>query len=624
MNKKVTKLGMIFALSGVLTAGAVSLSHKKAVVKVTNAATLPTTIYLKDNTDAEIKNYYSSLSSLPESELSGTNLLKNLKGIISNVSQYYSYGSNIPNIYTITDRDWQRSPVSSLGTGTYNSTTKTVTGFSHAKEADNNNPYIHMLYCDYSVQTQGTRYKAEGDVDHGANTKSFDNEHVWSQSHGFYKSGTPMEGAGTDLHHLIAGTQYGNRTLHNNYSYGFVKQNDSEWSSKIDSHSYPYEEKNKRGEPLFHHSGDQENKVFEPQDSDKGDIARAMLYMAACYNNLDGSTPTPAIPALNIMNYIIGDTTGYSSEDITKGYYGVLQDLLAWHAMDPVDEYEIHRNNLIYNNYQHNRNPFIDYPQWVDYIWGTSTYDASTRTIDYDSTSTGSVDLDADKINGYRSLDPIALEITTQPTKNEYYIDESLDKTGLVVTATFEARPYERNVTNKCTFEYDFSTPGNKTVTIKYGGLSTSFNVTVQNIDLVRIDITDFPIKTEYQVGETFDTTGLAVTATYSNGHTADVTDNCTYEYDFSSAGNKEVTIRCGEKTTSLFITVKAAPKPDEPTNKTDMKTILIYVAIGVGAVILIVLIATGIVKVNKKGKVKVSKSGVKKVVKKATKKKKK
>ena len=621
MKQKIIKLTTTALLSSVLTVGVVSLLQKKNSTKVTNAASLPTTIYLKDNTDAEIKNYYSSLSSLPESELSGTNLLKNLKGIISNVSQYYSYGSNVPNIYVITDRDWTNSPT--LSSGTYNASTKTVTNFSHNSEVSSN-PYIHMLYHDYTnAGMSKTHYTGDGDV--SASSKSFDNEHVWSQSHGFYSgSGNPLEGAGTDLHHLIAGTQYGNRTLHNNYSYGFVKQNDSDWAATISNHSKPYEEKNKRGEPLFAHSQDQENKVFEPQDCDKGDIARAMLYMAACYNNLDGSTPTPALPALNIMNYVIGDTTGYSSDDITKGYYGVLQDLLAWHAMDPVDEYEIHRNNLIYNNYQHNRNPFIDYPQWVDYIWGTSIYDENTKTIDYDSTSTGSVDLDADKINGYRSLDPIALEVTTQPTKNEYYIDESLDTAGLVVTATFEARPYERNVTNKCTFEYDFSTPGNKTVTVKYGGLSTSFNVTVQNIDLVRIDITNFPIKTEYQVGETFDTTGLSVTATYSNGHTADVTDNCTYEYDFSSAGNKEVTIRCGEKTTSLFVTVKAAPKPDEPTNKTDMKTILIYVAIGVGAVILIVLIATGIVKVNKKGKVKVSKSGVKKVVKKTTKKKKK
>ena len=49
---------------------------------------------------------------------------------------------------------------------------------------------------------------------------------------------------------------------------------------------------------------------------------------------------------------------------------GILSDLLEWNKLDPVDEYEIHRNNLIYKNFQHNRNPFIDFPEWADYIWG--------------------------------------------------------------------------------------------------------------------------------------------------------------------------------------------------------------------------------------------------------------
>jgi hypothetical protein len=49
-----------------------------------------------------------------------------------------------------------------------------------------------------------------------------------------------------------------------------------------------------------------------------------------------------------------------------------LSDLLRWHKLDPVDEFEIYRNDLIFNNYQHNRNPFIDFPGWVDVIWGSA------------------------------------------------------------------------------------------------------------------------------------------------------------------------------------------------------------------------------------------------------------
>ena len=621
MKCKSIKLTAATILTSAFVVGAVSFSYKKSNVKVTYAATLPKVIDLNDNTPSQIKSYYSSLSSLSQAQLSGTNLLKNLKGIISNNVTYYSF-DQLTNAYVITERDWDNSKAEDMQASfNYDSSTNKINNLVYSTEVSNN-PYIKMLYVDYDVKDK-TLYKGDGDMD--PDKVSFDKEHIWSQSHGFASGADNATGAGSDMHHLRAGAQYGNRTLHNNYSYGFVGQNDSEWSSVINAHSKPYEEKNRRGQQLVGHAGqDQTTKVFEPQDSDKGDIARALLYMVACYNNLDGSTPTKTIPALWLQNYFISEnSTGYSSANLANGYYGCLQDILAWHAMDPVDDFEIHRNNIIYNNYQHNRNPFIDYPQWVDYIWGKAIYDADTRTISYDSTPTGFVDLNADVINGYRSDDPLTLEITSQPTKTEYYIDESLSKAGLVVTATFETYPYERNVTNECTFDYDFSTSGTKTVTIRYRGLSCSFTVTVLNINLEGIYVSSFPEKTEYRVGDTLDTTGLLVTGQYSNGDEADVTDNCEFEYDFSTTGNKTVTITCGEHTASFQVMVRKAPSPDEPTNNVDMKTILIYVAIGVGAVILIVGILTGVLKVSKKGKVKVSKSGVKKVVKKTTKKKK-
>jgi endonuclease I len=48
---------------------------------------------------------------------------------------------------------------------------------------------------------------------------------------------------------------------------------------------------------------------------------------------------------------------------------GYLNDLLAWHDLDPVDDRERLRNEKIYRNYQGNRNPFIDHPEWVRQIW---------------------------------------------------------------------------------------------------------------------------------------------------------------------------------------------------------------------------------------------------------------
>ncbi len=443
----------------------------KHVFDKTEAVDLPTTINLKDNTHEEIKTFYNGLSGKTSDQLKGTNLLKNLKGIINDGSVDFFTYAQVSEIYVITDRDWVNSPASSMTN--YNDSLKQITSFSHSTEV-NNNPYLHMLYCDYDVQGK-TKYKGDGDV--STTSVSFDKEHAWSQSHGFdngTSSGSNLVGAGSDLHHLKAGTQYGNRTLHSNYSYGFVKENDGDWSSKT------YETKNKRGEPLFAHDDDQQTKVFEPQDCDKGDIARALLYMVACYNNYDGSTPTPANPALQLVNYVISSsTTGYSSENIENGYYGILQDILAWHKMDPVDEFEIHRNNLIYNNYQHNRNPFIDYPQWVDYIWGTSSYDAEHKTITYNDEPTGNVDLNKDVINGYRALkDVVSIEVTHAPSKTTYYVDEPFDSSSLVITATYSDASTE-NVTENCSYTVDTSSVGNKTVTISFGGKTTTQSITV-------------------------------------------------------------------------------------------------------------------------------------------------
>ena len=599
MKYRITKLTITALLSSAFAVSAVSLLFNKEV-KVLEAATLPTTLFLGNNTEEDITNYYSSLSSLSDAELSGTNLLKNLKGIIANNVTYYSYSSNVPNIYTITERDWNNSPISTLGTGTYNEETETITGFKHNKEAEEHNPYIRMLYCDYD-SIDKTTYSGNGDVDSGS--KSFDNEHVWSQSHGFYSgSGNPLEGAGTDLHHLIAGTQYGNRFLHSNYSYGFVKANDTDWANKIATGTVPYETKNKRGEPLFAHSQDQQNKVFEPQDCDKGDIARAMLYMAACYNNLDGSTPTPAIPALNIQNYVIGDTTGYSSDNIVNGYYGILQDLLAWHRMDPVDEYEIHRNNLIYNNYQHNRNPFIDYPQWVEYIWGTAEYDEVAHTLTYDPTSTGHVNLATDVINGYTYDEaPESIEVSHLPNKTKYLVGESLDKTGLIITANYPDYT-TKNITKRCSYSYDFSTTGNKVVTVTFGELTCSFDVTV--VSLTNLALDSLPVKTEYETGTPFDKTGMVVIATYSDDSTENVTDRCEIVgADTSTTGTKTVTVKYGGMSVTFNIVVKSG----SPT-KIFTKEVLIYIGIGVGGVLLLIGLITGVVKVNKKGKVTVNK----------------
>lgn len=94
--------------------------------------------------------------------------------------------------------------------------------------------------------------------------------------------------------------------------------------------------------------------VFEPCDEYKGDFARAYFYVATAYENF-------------VWQDVASD---YMTNDSYLEFKPWLQEvLLEWHRQDPVSEKEITRNNRV-SDIQHNRNPFIDYPELVEYIWG--------------------------------------------------------------------------------------------------------------------------------------------------------------------------------------------------------------------------------------------------------------
>ena len=94
---------------------------------------------------------------------------------------------------------------------------------------------------------------------------------------------------------------------------------------------------------------------WQPAPSERGDIARALFYMEVRY---DGTEP----------NTTDMELTSYPP---SGSQMANLNTLLLWHQEDPPDAAERARNDLIFDNYQHNRNPFIDRPEWVQAIWGT-------------------------------------------------------------------------------------------------------------------------------------------------------------------------------------------------------------------------------------------------------------
>ena len=94
--------------------------------------------------------------------------------------------------------------------------------------------------------------------------------------------------------------------------------------------------------------------VFEPIDSFKGDFARTYFYMAVCYMDKNLGMETQS-------NFTGGNLKPWAQ-----------QLLLQWAALDPVSQKEIDRNNAVYQ-LQHNRNPFIDFPELAEMIFGSDT-----------------------------------------------------------------------------------------------------------------------------------------------------------------------------------------------------------------------------------------------------------
>lgn len=179
-------------------------------------------------------------------------------------------------------------------------------------------PYEYTFITD-----QCGSYNSEGDC--------YNREHTWPQS--WFNSVT---GPVSDIFHIYPtdGEVNGKRS---NYPYGNVSN--PSWTSMNGGKLGPCT------------NAGYTQTVFEPINEYKGDIARSYFYMSTRYYSEDA---------------------GWSSSDATNKAT-ILQwqvnVLLAWHHQDPVSQKEINRNNLVYSSYQHNRNPYIDNPQWADSVW---------------------------------------------------------------------------------------------------------------------------------------------------------------------------------------------------------------------------------------------------------------
>lgn len=185
------------------------------------------------------------------------------------------------------------------------------------------------MYSDYVFHfgnDQCGNYSGPGDC--------YNREHSFPKS--WFDDQSPMY---TDLFHLYPTDGYINNQR-GNYPFGECeggKRINDKAHGRLGKSTYPG------------YSGT----VWEPDSAYKGDFARTYFYMATAYEDRFSSFDS--------------DMLAHNSYPCYADW--ALNMLLEWHHYDPVDQKEIDRNNAVYRE-QGNRNPYIDYPQLVDYIWG--------------------------------------------------------------------------------------------------------------------------------------------------------------------------------------------------------------------------------------------------------------
>jgi len=151
----------------------------------------------------------------------------------------------------------------------------------------------------------------------------------------------------------------------------------------------------------------------------------------------------------------------------------------------------------------------------------------------------------------------VGIQITKKP-KIEYFIDEPLTLEGIEVSAIYSDNTSEKvriGVSNVSGF--DSSAPGTLTLTVTYKNKTTTFNVTVDNVTLSKIEIINVPVKNEYWMYEELDLAGLKVKATLSNGNTEIIETDELETSGFNSAAtgkqNITVNIRNIKNKTAIF-----------------------------------------------------------------------
>jgi hypothetical protein len=231
--------------------------------------------------------------------------------------------------------------------------------------------------------------------DSNSNTGKWNREHIYPQSRGGFQNGTSSFADGIDVWLPTSADDIlaGHGDAHH------IRAEDGPENSLRSNRDY----------------GSDYNGPTGNQGSWRGDVARSLFYMAVRYN------------ALSLVNGNPSDTT--------VGQIGDLASLLAWNVSDPSDDFEMNRNNYIYT-WQVNRNPFIDYPNLADYIWGAN---AGQQWL------------------SNKTFSDINVVLYPNPVRNSFTISGLKTESTIEIFNNLGSKIFESNFNSEKTFNVNFS-----------------------------------------------------------------------------------------------------------------------------------------------------------------------
>ena len=327
----------------------------------------------------------------------------------------------------------------------------------------------------------------------GTETNGFtgNREHVWPKNAG--KAFPEKSEAGSDGHHLRPCDNNLNSSR-GSMSFGEVPQTSSNIVAENGSTSYG----STPDELCYKNST-----YFYPAKGFRGQTARILMYVQTRWGDKYD------------LSFVLGAGNNKTIGDI--------ETLMKWHLQEPPTAQEMFRNEKV-AAYQGNRNPFIDHPEWAAMIYcydGESYNDELLEVVrQYDNYGTEDIAIEGLSFSSTEVSMVVGqsstLDLTITPAKANGTVEWSTSNSAVATVSNGRVSAVGM---------------GEATITAKAAAnANIKASITVKVKGVTSIALSGAPARTSYIEGDTFNPSGLSVTATYSDGSTAKVAvADCTW-----------------------------------------------------------------------------------------------